>query len=52
MRLMGLIPMSERDLHRIEVPLKVKSGRMAMVSAPHVLDLSKRYFHRPAISTA
>ncbi|WP_412178495.1 hypothetical protein [Rhizobium sp. PL01] len=39
---MGLIAMSERDLQRIEVLSKVTAGRMTMVSAAHVLDLSER----------
>ncbi|MFS8110396.1 hypothetical protein QD460_01580 [Rhizobium jaguaris] len=34
---MGLIAMSGRDLQRIEVLSKVIDGRMAMVSAAHVL---------------
>lgn len=39
---MELITMSERDLQRIEVLSKVAAGRMTMVSAAHVLDLSTR----------
>ncbi|WP_280950781.1 hypothetical protein [Pararhizobium antarcticum] len=39
---MGLIAMSERDLPRIEVLSKVVAGRMTMVSAAHMLDLSAR----------
>ncbi len=43
---MGLIAMSERDLQRIEVLSKVTAGRMTMVSAAHVLDLSERQVRR------
>lgn len=43
---MGLIAMSERDLQRIEVLSKVIAGRMALVSAAHVLDLSERQVRR------
>lgn len=43
---MGLIVMSERDLQRIEVLSKVVAGRMTMVSAAHVLDLSERQVRR------
>ncbi|KAB2692587.1 ISNCY family transposase [Ochrobactrum sp. Kaboul] len=43
---MGLITMSERDLQRIEVLSKVAAGRMTMVSAAHVLDLSTRQVRR------
>jgi len=43
---MGLITMSERDLQRIEVLSKVMAGRMTMVSAAHVLDLSERQVRR------
>lgn len=43
---MGLITMSERDLQRIEVLSKVMAGRMTMVSAAHVLDLSERHIRR------
>ncbi|WP_425964957.1 ISNCY family transposase [Rhizobium nepotum] len=43
---MGLITMSERDLQRIEVLSKVIAGRMTMVSAAHVLDLSERQVRR------
>ncbi|MBD9449947.1 ISNCY family transposase, partial [Rhizobium sp. RHZ01] len=43
---MGLIAMSERDLQRIEVLSKVIAGRMTMVSAAHVLDLSTRQVRR------
>jgi hypothetical protein len=43
---MGLIAMSERDLHRIEVLSKVMAGRMTMASAAHVLDLSERQIRR------
>lgn len=43
---MGLIAMSERDLQRIEVLSKVMSGRMTVVSAAHVLDLSERHVRR------
>ena len=38
--------MSERDLQRIEVLSKVMAGRMTMVSAAHVLDLSERQVRR------
>jgi DNA-binding Lrp family transcriptional regulator len=43
---MGLIAMSERDLQRIEVLSKVIAGRMTIVSAAHVLDLSERPVRR------
>ncbi|KPH04253.1 ISNCY family transposase (plasmid) [Rhizobium acidisoli] len=43
---MGLIAMSERDLQRIEVLSKVIDGRMTMVTAAHVLDLSERQVRR------
>jgi len=43
---MGLVTMSERDLQRIEVLSKVSAGRMTMVSAAHVLDLSERQVRR------
>ncbi|MGX9990362.1 ISNCY family transposase (plasmid) [Rhizobium sp. Z1P35] len=43
---MGLITMSERDLQRIEILSKVIAGRMTMVSAAHVLDLSTRQVRR------
>lgn len=43
---MGLIAMSERDLQRIEVLSKVIAGRMTMMSAAHVLDLSERQVRR------
>ncbi|QLF70473.1 ISNCY family transposase (plasmid) [Peteryoungia desertarenae] len=43
---MGLIAMSERDLQRIEVLSKVAAGRMTVVSAAHVLDLSERQVRR------
>src|SRR6478752_4426447 len=43
---MGLIAMSERDLQRIEVLSKVIAGRMTLVSAAHVLDLSTREVRR------
>ncbi|WP_426233723.1 helix-turn-helix domain-containing protein, partial [Pararhizobium sp. DWP3-4] len=43
---MGLIAMSERDLQRIEILSKVVAGRMTMVSAAHVLDLSERQVRR------
>lgn len=43
---MGLIAMSERDLQRIEVLSKVVDGRMTIVSAAHVLALSRRQVHR------
>ena len=43
---MGLIAMSERDLQRIEVLSKVVAGRMTLVSAAHVLDLSERQIRR------
>jgi len=43
---MGLIAMSERDLQRIEVLSKVIDGRMTLVSAAHVLDLSTRQVRR------
>jgi hypothetical protein len=43
---MGLIAMSERDLQRIEILSKVIAGRMTMVSAAHVLELSERQVRR------
>lgn len=43
---MGLVAMSERDLQRIEVLSKVIAGRMTLVSAAHVLDLSTRQVRR------
>jgi hypothetical protein len=43
---MGLIAMSERDLQRIEILSKVVAGRMTMVTAAHVLDLSERQVRR------
>ncbi|MFA1623990.1 ISNCY family transposase [Rhizobium mongolense] len=43
---MGLIAMSERDLQRIEILSKVIAGRMTLVSAAHVLDLSTRQVRR------
>ncbi|SEI15234.1 Winged helix-turn helix [Rhizobium tibeticum] len=43
---MGLIAMSERDLQRIEVLSKVVDGRMTLVSAARVLDLSERQVRR------
>ncbi|MBW0371447.1 ISNCY family transposase [Ensifer adhaerens] len=43
---MGLIAMSERDLQRIEVLSKVIAGRMTLVSAAHVLELSTRQVRR------
>ena len=43
---MGLIAMSERDLQRIEVLSKVMAGRMTMVTASHVLNLSTRQVRR------
>jgi hypothetical protein len=43
---MGLIAMSERDLQRIEVLSKVTAGRMTLVSAAHVLNLSERQVRR------
>ena len=43
---MGLIAMSERDLQRIEILSKVFDGRMPLVSAAHVLDLSERQVRR------
>lgn len=43
---MGLIAMSERDLQRIEILSKVLAGRMTLVSAAHVLDLSTRQIRR------
>lgn len=43
---MGLIAMSERDLRRLEILSKVVAGRMSMVSAAHVLDLSERQVRR------
>ncbi len=43
---MGLIAMSERDLQRIEVLSKVAAGRMTMVTAADVLDVSTRQVRR------
>ncbi|WVT74840.1 ISNCY family transposase [Sinorhizobium chiapasense] len=43
---MGLIAMSERDLQRIEVLSKVTAGRMTLVSAARVLELSTRQVRR------
>ncbi|XKM37777.1 ISNCY family transposase (plasmid) [Rhizobium ruizarguesonis] len=43
---MGLIAMSARDLQRIEILSKVIAGRMTLVSAAHVLDLSERQVRR------
>ncbi|MBB6489610.1 ISNCY family transposase [Rhizobium lusitanum] len=43
---MGLIAMSEHDLRRIEILSKVIAGRMTLVSAAHVLDLSTRQVRR------
>ena len=43
---MALIAMSERDLQRIEILSKVVGGRMTLVSAAHVLDLSTRQVRR------
>ena len=43
---MGLIAMSERDVQRIEILSKVIGGRMTLVSAAHVLDLSERQVRR------
>jgi hypothetical protein len=43
---MGLIAMSERDLQRIEVLSRVIAGRMTLVSAAHVLELSTRQVRR------
>lgn len=43
---MGLIAMSERDLQRIEVLSKVVAGRLTLVLAAHVLDLSTRQVRR------
>src|SRR5262249_30422273 len=43
---MGMIAMSERDLQRIEVLSKVMAGRMTVVSAARVLDLSTRQVRR------
>nr|KPN24766.1 hypothetical protein KS05_22165 [Rhizobium brockwellii] len=43
---MGLIAMSERDLQRIEILSKVIAGRMTLVSAAHMLDLSTRQVRR------
>jgi len=43
---MGLIAMSERDLQRIEILSTVVDGRMPLVSAAHVLDLSERQVRR------
>lgn len=45
--------MSERDLQRVEVLLKVIAGRMTirmtMISAAHVLDLSIRQVRRSSL---
>ncbi|KQV16759.1 transposase [Rhizobium sp. Root1203] len=43
---MGLITMSEGDLQRIEILSKVIAGRMTLVSAAHVLELSTRQVRR------
>lgn len=43
---MGLIAMSERDLQRIEVLSRVVGGRMTLVSAAHVLNVSERQVRR------
>ncbi len=43
---MGLIAMSERDVQRIEILSRVIAGRMTLVSAAHVLDLSTRQVRR------
>ncbi|MBD0416287.1 ISNCY family transposase [Oryzicola mucosus] len=43
---MGLIAMSERDLQRTEVLSRVIAGRMTIVSAACVLDLSTRQVRR------
>lgn len=43
---MGLIAMSERDLQRTEVLSKVSAGRMMLVSAAHILELSTRQVRR------
>lgn len=43
---MGLVAMSERDLPRIEVLSKVAAGRMTLVLAAHVLDVSTRHVRR------
>jgi hypothetical protein len=43
---MGLIMMSERDLHRIEVLTEVLSGRRTVVSAATVLAISVRQTFR------
>lgn len=43
---MGLITISERDLHRIEVLSKVVDGRMTIVKAAHLLAISKRHVQR------
>ncbi|MHC2219853.1 putative ArsR family transcriptional regulator [Rhizobium leguminosarum] len=43
---MGLITMGERDRQRIEILSKVIAGRMTLVSAAHVLDLSERQVRR------
>ena len=42
----GIVAMSERDLHRIEILSKVIAGRMTTVSAAGVLDLSERQVRR------
>jgi hypothetical protein len=39
---MGLIVMSERDLHRIEGLSKIVDGRLILISVPYVLALSAR----------
>jgi hypothetical protein len=41
-----MVAMSERDLQRIEVLSKVVAGRMTMMTAAHVLDLSERQVRR------
>lgn len=43
---MGLVVMSERELNRIEVLSQVSQGRMTVVSAANVLNLSRRQVHR------
>ena len=43
---MGLVVMSERELNRIEVLSQVSQGRMMVVSAANVLNLSRRQVHR------
>lgn len=46
MRILGLILMSERELHRIEVLLEVVEGRRTLASAAIVLSLSLRQVQR------